>query len=293
MSELWRWNQEYQDILPSEGFADRIRATMAKERKHRRRQRTLSVVGGTAAALVVAVNVSPTLVYAAKDIPLLGSLVEIVTFGRYDFQDGGYEAEVVTPEIRGLVDQDLQDRLNQEFQDNADALICAFSEDVQELKEEFGEDTVHMRVEQNYEVKTDTDDYLALDVYTFFASGSGMEKHSFYTIDKRTGQLVTLAGLFPEGTDYVTGLSSYIREEMLRRNAEENGMFWVKGQGGPMDEAGFEQIRPDQNFYINDKGHLVICFDEYEVAAGAQGSPEFEIPEDVMAALQAGQEANR
>ena len=276
MSELWRWNQEYQDILPSEGFADRIRATMAKERKHRRRQRTLSVVGGTAAALVVAVNVSPTLVYAAKDIPLLGSLVEIVTFGRYDFQDGGYEAEVVTPEIRGLVDQDLQDRLNQEFQDNADALICAFSEDVQELKEEFGEDTVHMRVEQNYEVKTDTDDYLALDVYTFFASGSGMEKHSFYTIDKRTGQLVTLAGLFPEGTDYVTGLSNYIREEMLR-----------------MDEAGFEQIRPDQNFYINDKGHLVICFDEYEVAAGAQGSPEFEIPEDVMAALQAGQEANR
>ena len=174
MSELWRWNQEYQDILPSEGFADRIRATMAKERKHRRRQRTLSVVGGTAAALVVAVNVSPTLVYAAKDIPLLGSLVEIVTFGRYDFQDGGYEAEVVTPEIRGLVDQDLQDRLNQEFQDNADALICAFSEDVQELKEEFGEDTVHMRVEQNYEVKTDTDDYLALDVYTFFASGSAV-----------------------------------------------------------------------------------------------------------------------
>ena len=46
---------------------------------------------------------------------------------------------------------------------------------------------------------------------------------------------------------------------------------------------GFDKIAEDQNFYINDDGNIVICFDKYEVAAGAQGSPEFVIPEKVVA----------
>ena len=56
-------------------------------------------------------------------------------------------------------------------------------------------------------------------------------------------------------------------------------MFWVD------DDVfeGFEKIADDQNFYINNEGNIVICFDKYEVAAGAQGSPEFVIPEDVVA----------
>ena len=65
----------------------------------------------------------------------------------------------------------------------------------------------------------------------------------------------------------------------MYENAEEDGMFWVED-----DEftEGFKSIKQDQNFYINSDGNLVICFDKYEVAAGAQGSPEFVIPHKVI-----------
>ena len=66
---------------------------------------------------------------------------------------------------------------------------------------------------------------------------------------------------------------------MTRLNNEEGGMFWVED-----DEftEGFKGIKKDQNFYINEDGNLVICFDKYDVAAGAQGSPEFVIPNEII-----------
>ena len=75
-------------------------------------------------------------------------------------------------------------------------------------------------------------------------------------------------------------ISNYIKGEMKRMNKEEGGYFWVEKDETPVDV--FEKIKPDQNFYINPNGELVICFDKYDVAAGAQGSPEFVIPKNVI-----------
>ena len=44
------------------------------------------------------------------------------------------------------------------------------------------------------------------------------------------------------------------------------------------DEECFQSIEDDQSFYINNSGQLVIVFDEYEVAPGSMGMPEFVIP---------------
>ena len=44
----------------------------------------------------------------------------------------------------------------------------------------------------------------------------------------------------------------------------------------------FKEISKDQKFFINDDGNIVICFDKYEIAPGATGSPEFVIPNDVV-----------
>lgn len=43
----------------------------------------------------------------------------------------------------------------------------------------------------------------------------------------------------------------------------------------------FHWIREDANFFFADNGNLVIRFDEYEVAPGAYGCPQFEIPREV------------
>ena len=44
-------------------------------------------------------------------------------------------------------------------------------------------------------------------------------------------------------------------------------------------------IDPEQSFYWNADGDLVLVFDEYAVAAGYMGMVEFTIPQDVYSAL--------
>ena len=139
-----------------------------------------------------------------------------------------------------------------------------------------GEDAVHMGVNSDYIVKTDNDNILAIDVYILNTAGSSSTVHSFYTIDKKSGRLLTLEGLFKKDADYVKVLSDYIKQEMKRENEENDGLFELDG------EWAFKGIKKDQNFYINNDGLLVICFDKYEVAAGAQGSPEFVIPNEII-----------
>jgi hypothetical protein len=108
--------------------------------------------------------------------------------------------------------------------------------------------------------------------------GSSSTTHKFYTIDKASGKLITLKSLFKEDADYVSVLNRYLIDEMKRQNDAGLNMFWVDDP----DMESFESIREDQNFFINQDGQLVICFDKYEIAPGASGSPEFIIPEEVI-----------
>ena len=42
--------------------------------------------------------------------------------------------------------------------------------------------------------------------------------------------------------------------------------------------GGFSGVSEDQRFYINEDGNAVIVFEKYEIAPGASGTLEFEIP---------------
>jgi hypothetical protein len=222
-------------------------------------------------------NVSPALSYAVQDIPVVNSIVNIITFHQYDRSESGADVNVSVPEIRGLLDPVLQDKLNAEFRSDADAVIRAFEADVARHKSEFGDKPLNKSIESDYTIRTSNDRILSLDVYLFSASGSSDTVHHFITIDKQKGMPLDLDELFDTDADYITPVNAYIRAEMSRINADESGLFWI-GTG----EDSFTSISPEQNFYIDGNGQLVICFDKYEVAAGAQGSPEFVIPKDVI-----------
>lgn len=238
--------------------------------------------GGAVAAMLalvtISANISPSFAYAVNDVPVLGSIVKVVTLNRYENKIGGSEATIVTPQIEGLSDEKLMEEINRELGENADMLIKEFEKEANAIFEEFGEEA-HMGVVSDYTVRTDTEDYYAIDIYYFNVVGSSSTTHKFYTVNKKTGELVTLKGLFKEDADYITPISKIVKDEMIRRNNEEDGMFWVE-----KDEFtdGYEGITEDVNFFINNKGNIVICYDKYEVAAGAQGCPEFEIEKELI-----------
>lgn len=235
-------------------------------------------VVGTVAAFTLILNCVPSFAYAISDVPVLGNAVNIVTFGRFEQNRNGSVAKVVTPKIEGLLDKELEKKLNDEFKENASAVINAFQSDIAELEEEYGEGEFHIGVDADYIIRTNNDDILAIDCYILNLAGSSSTKHSFYTIDKKTGELLTLKSLFNDNADYVEPISEYIKKEMIKQNESGSGYFWLDEEIG----ENFEKIKEDQNFFINENGNIVICFDKYEVAAGAGGCPEFEIPKSVV-----------
>lgn len=268
----------YEDIRASEELKQSVKKKIALSRRKRAYRSIAACAAMVCIAFTVCMNVSEDMAMAAGGIPILSDIVNVVTAGRYNIEIGASSAKIDVPQFEGLSDKEMERELNDKLGREAAALAAAFRSDAEELAE-MSDGEGHMGVESGYIIRTDNDDYLAVDMYVFNVVGSSSTTHKFYTIDKKTGKFVTLEELFKRGCDYTGRISEIIKKEMLRRNAEEDGLFFVEA-----DEytEGFGGIDKDAKFFINDNGNIVICFDKYEVAAGAQGSPEFEIePEDI------------
>jgi hypothetical protein len=239
-------------------------------------EKNTGIAACVAVIFTLSLNLSPVFAAAVADLPGMSGFVKVITFGRYIVNDKGYQANIKTPKIEGLLDKDLQDKLNKDFKDYADAIIIGFENDMAELKKEYPGEEVNMGVDSGYEIKTNNDDTLVIDIYYVNTVGSSSTTHKFYTIDKKTKTLVTLPTMFKSGSDYVTILSKYIAAEMKRQNeASEYPLYWD-------DESAFKKIKENQSFYINKDGKLVICFDKYDVGPGSTGCPEFVIPNEVI-----------
>ena len=291
-TNLNQMKEDYLKLQASDALKERISQSMKtsqpieispKRTSPKRNKWTAfgSIAAVLAITFVLSLNLMPAFAASLSQIPGLEGIVRVLTFGRYAIHDGGYQATIETPQIEGLLDSALQDKLNADFKENAIAVIAAFEADMKALKAAYPNETVNMGIDSGYLVKTDNDRYLAIDVYMVNTVGSSSTTHKFYTIDKKTQKQVTLPSLFANGADYQTPINAFLIEEMKRQNTAGTNFYWVDDPTfGP-----FAGISPDQNFYINNDHQLVICFDKYAVGPGSSGSPEFVIPDSVLAGI--------
>ena len=286
--------QEYKQVTVSEQALtavqqgiQRARQEEQKEQKEREKQRPLhhlrygKVAAVAALAVVAVLNLSPQAAVAVASAPALQKVVQIITLNRYDFEaeTSHYAAHIETPELSASGDAKLQSsvgEINTEVQAYADQMIAQFEQDMKQQGGVYGLDIL-------YNVVTDTDNWFTLQVTTVETMASGAETRRYYNLNKKTGAYVKLADLFPEKADYVTVLSDVIKQQMKQRMAEDEAQIYFIDSDMP--EFDFTQIAADQSFYCNGDGQLVIVFQEYEVAPGSMGCPEFVIDEAVVNAL--------
>ena len=127
MNRLSDLKDQYENIKASDKLKERIVKTMRNEKRKRVIiKSSTGLVASLVIATMLAVNFIPSLAYAMSDIPVIGSIVKVITFGRYEIEENGYMAKIVTPKIEGLLDKDLEKRLNGEFKENANSIILAF-----------------------------------------------------------------------------------------------------------------------------------------------------------------------
>ncbi|MEG0229109.1 MAG: RsiV family protein [Oscillospiraceae bacterium] len=132
-----------------------------------------------------------------------------------------------------------------------------------------------------YKIICNNDTMISIRFYTVINLGGSTEVNRIFTLDKKSGKVLTLENLFIEGSDYIKIISNDILKQMKIQVDAELADYFIPGGFWPNDEC-FKEIDTTQNFYINSDGKLVIVFDEYVVAPGSMGSPEFIISTDIL-----------
>ena len=292
--KLEEMRQDYENIkIPAE-LRQRVEAGIRQakeETKMKKRSKVIvytgRVAGGVAAAMVmitVMANSGAAIAHAMAKIPVIGAIAEVVTFREYESTDNNnnMEADIKIPEVSvknedGTVNEETTQKINKSIQEYTDEIIAQYEADVKAA----GEGEGHMNVELDYSVITDSDRLFSIRFDQLLVMASGTQMVKIYHIDKQTGEMIGLDGLFKDGADYITVLSENIKEQMKERMAaDESLVYWVDNED--MSEWNFESIKEDNTFYVNENGKLTVVFDEYEVAPGYMGSVEFESPTEII-----------
>lgn len=236
-------------------------------------------IAATVALFTVGVNSSPVFASSLSNVPVVGSIVKILTFREYTVNQDSYNADIKVPSIQGLENKDLENNLNDKYLTENKKLYEDFIADMEDMK---SNGDGHLGVSSGYVVKTDNDRLLSIGRYVVNTVGSSSTTMKYDTIDKQSEILITLPSLF-KNDSYVNIISENIKKQMIEQNkADENKFYWVEGIEKDINMDLFEKISKDQNFYINSEGKLVISFDKYEVAPGYMGVVEFVIPTEIL-----------
>ncbi len=283
--KLKNLEKQYTDVsIPKE--LDLVVERALKQGRKKKKNRTPQWLLGSAAAAMLftaSLNVSPAMARTLSDIPVVGSVVKVLTWTEYEVAEDNFDANIKVPAIENLDNQDLANTLNEKYRAEGKALYDEFITEVGDLKASGSGG--HLGVDICFEIKTDNDQILSIGRYVVNTVGSSSTVMEYDTIDKENEILITLPMLFKD-KNYIEAISENIKEQMRTQFAESNQdkVYWVKGAGMADEDLmeEFTAIQPDQQFYISDKGKLVISFDKYEVAPGFMGVVEFEIPTDVL-----------
>lgn len=288
------YEQPHMSSEQLQAMKDRIEVAKMENRREAKKKNGAGKAALAAAAVVAAFvilpNTSAGVAHAMEQIPVIGKLVEVVTFRNYQYEDERNQADIEVPEI---VPQSVTDTVAEEsatdVQENLQKSANEINAEIQKISDQFVKEfEENLQTEGGYqdvivksEVVSTTQNYFTLKLICYQGTGSGAEWNYYYTIDLNTGERLQLKDLFLEGADYITPISENIKEQMKEQMAaDENKIYWLDDPEVP--EWNFDQITDETAFYLNENGNIVISFNEGDVAPMYMGVVTFEIPDDVV-----------
>ena len=275
--------RQYEEIPVPEEARRRMEEgiQMAKQEKRQKNRGLIWLrrAGETAAAamavITVLVNASPVAAQVMEQIPVIGTIAQVVTFRTYEDHSGKGEANVEIPKIE---EEGQTLEANREIEDYADSLIREYEDKIRA-----GEDQENYALDSTYEVVFENDRYVCIRIDTTVVMASGTQFVKVFTVDKETGETVSLLQMLGGDETMLAAVSSNIMEQMREQMAaDENVIYYLDSD---MPEWDFKGLDGDESYYFDQDGELVVTFDEYEVAPGYMGAVEFVIPKSVTGDL--------
>ena len=296
--------------MPQEQF-EKLKLAMDKGKKDNRKERqkivwsrTIRSAAAIFLAFIILPNTTVNVAHAMEQIPVLGNLVKLVTWRDYQYEDERHQADVSvakldvteleetidTKETESEVSTNFDTMAEEEsaIQNNLKKTTEGINAEIEEITNSLiVEFETHIQEEMGYqdiviqsEVLADTEDYFTLKLLCYQGAGSGYQWNYYYTIDLNTGERLQLKDVFVEGADYISVISENIKKQMREQmDADENVYYWLEDE---IEEWNFNSITDETLFYMNEKGSVVISFNEGDVAPMYMGVVEFEIEDSVI-----------
>ena len=217
-------------------------------------------------------NMSFAYAKALEKIPFIGDIVKVITIRNYYYSDENHEMDIKVPKIETENDK-VFEPINNEIQELTDTLLEQFNKDLEQI----GNDG-HSSIYTDYNVVMNTNTWFTLKIQIFQAAGSGNTTYKYYHLDKMTGKIIKLDDIVAS-KDFYKVVKQEIDKQMLEEMKQDNDkIYWVQ------DDTFGDTVNIDSqhNFYWDEDGNLVIPFDEYEVAPGYMGTPEFTVNKDII-----------
>lgn len=244
----------------------------------------LKITGGVVAAFVglaLLSNFNAPVARAMGNIPVLGSIVKVVTFRTFESSEKEMQADIKIPEVEvrdssGKKNDTATKEMNDAVDKYTQEIIEEYKADVKAVNGEGKEE-----VTVDYQVVTDNARLYSLKIDTVVALNTSGVMIKIYHMDKESGKLIQLKDIFKADADYLSVLTEEVKRQMRQQMAEDDQkIYFVDNEDIP--DVNWKGITEDANFYINKEGKLVFAFDKYEVAPGYMGACEFEIPQKLI-----------
>ena len=221
---------------------------------------------------VLLTNVSPKFAYAMQELPIIGDIVKVITIRNYFDKDGNSEIEMEIPNIKN--DNNSQSQTNENVNEDVNQLTQNILDKFYAEKNSEN----HLSIKVKSDVIENNKYWFTLKLTISEVAASSDLKYKYYNIDKRTDEIVKLSDLFDD-ENYKKAIREEIKKQMVSRmEKDKDVVYWIDEEN---EEWNFNMIEGNQNFYLSNKGNIVIVFDKYEVGPGATGTPEFEINKQI------------
>ena len=221
---------------------------------------------------VLLTNVSPKFAYAMQELPIIGDIVKVITIRNYFDKDGNSEIEMEIPNIKN--DNNSQSQTNENVNEDVNQLTQKILDKFYAEKNSEN----HLSIKVKSDVIENNKYWFTLKLTISEVAASSDLKYKYYNIDKRTDEIVKLSDLFDD-ENYKKAISEEIKKQMVSRmEKDKDVVYWIDEEN---EEWNFNMIEGNQNFYLSNKGNIVIVFDKYEVGPGSTGTPEFEINKQI------------
>ena len=276
MQEPWiEAKEEYQNQPLPPQLNARVKQAIAQGQKQTQKPRWVMKVlisfAAAAACFTLMMHVSPVFAQNVAKLPVIGEFLRLVTGVQIDKEDANEVIHITLPKVENSGNAEFEKRINQRIEEELNQLSAEARGQAEALKKQAAsqkEPYYPVDFYADYHIHYNQGTLLSFSIDTTTTMASGYDQRYFFNLDLETGQELTLAEAI--GPENLAAADQQIRAQIERQLAENPSSFFDFDE-----EGGYAGLSANQKFFINENRQVVVVYDEYEIAPGSSGTPEF------------------